>query len=571
MAFDLLIKNGTVIDGTGFPSYQADVAIKDGKIVQRGRITSPADRVIDADGLVVAPGLIDIHTHYDPHLIWDPLVTSSCWHGVTTVVIGNCGLSLAPIPPQHREAMMGVFGGVEELSMHCLSTIIPWEWESFGEFLDRVDRGLGVNVAALVGHNALRLSAMGEDALERAARPDEVEAMATALRQSLEAGAFGWSTTISPTHVCPNGEPVPSRLAEDDELVALAGVLGEYNRGFIEIITREAIRGLNEGDRALLTGMARAAARPINWIGHGYRWHKPEAWRQEQAWMRDASREGALFFGSVRLQPTDRRIDYRRTTFFNGLETWRDIMALPLEQRIARLADPALRPALRHAIDHPQTRTQRGQILPQIRWEAVTVDQVKLQKNKPMEGRPVVELATQKGVHIADLMNDLALEEGLETHFRVNTFLEKDEEVRGELLKSPFVMLGNSDSGAHLNTACHAGEATYFLKYWVLEKGLMSLEEGIRRWTWMPAATVGLTDRGLVREGMAADIIVFSPDELAPGRPEIVADVPGGETRFVQKAHGIKHTIVNGRVTLDGDRHTGERPGRVLRGGRVER
>lgn len=463
---------------------------------------------------------------------------------------------------------MGVFGKVEELSMSSMRAMIPWEWESYGQWLDRVDRGLGANVATLAGHNALRFQAMGEACLDRAATGDEVEAMQSALREALDAGAFGWSTTISPTHVRPTGEPVPSRLADDEELVALAAVMGEYNRGYIEILTRDFLWGLSERDKALLMRLSRAGGRPITWIGHGYKWNLPNTWREEQAWMAEASKQGALFYGGVRLQPVDRRISFKRTTFFTGLETWRDIMDLPLEQRIAKLNDQSLRPALRHAIDNPQRATARGQIMPQVRWPSLYVERTKLPKNKAYDGRPVVELARERGVHIADFLCGLAAEEQLETQFRLKSILEQDEAIRGQLIQSPFVMLGNSDSGAHINTDCTAGEPTYFLKHWCLDRKAMSLEEGIRRWTWAPACMVGLTDRGLVREGMAADVMVFSPEELGVRPAEQVADVPGGETRYVQKASGIKHTIVNGRVTLEGDRHTGDRPGKVLRRGR---
>ena len=570
MAYDILIKNGTVVDGTGMPRYRTDVGIKDGLIVERGRLTGAADRVIDAEGLIVAPGLIDIHTHYDPHLIWDPKVTPSCWHGVTTIVAGNCGLTLAPVKPEHREAMMGVFGQVEELSMKSLSTIIPWEWESFGEYLDRIDQGLGVNVASFVGHNALRLYAMGDAAFERPANDEELEQMKRLVRQAMSVGACGWSTTVSPTHVGPGGAPVPSRMADDRELLELARVMTEYNRGYIEIIARSFLWGLNEADQTLLKNMALVSGRPVVWLTHGYKWYKPESWREEQAWMESASKEGASLYGVVRLQPIDRRVHFERTTFVNGLDTWRDIMELPVEQRAAKFRDQELRPALRHAIDHPQTASAKGQLRPQIRWEALTVDATTLPEHKAYEGRSVMDIAKERGVHIADAIADLIAAEDLQTVFRLRASLPQDDAAREELLKSPHVMLGNSDSGAHINSDCASGEPTYFLRNMVLDKGVMSLEEGIRRWTWVPASVVGLTDRGLIREGMRADLMMFAADEINTRKAEIIEDVPGGETRYVQKADGIKHVIVNGRVTLNGEVHTGDLPGKVLRVGSAE-
>ena len=565
MAYDILIKDGTIIDGTGMPAYRGDVGVKDGIIVERGRLDGAADQVIDAEGLVVAPGLIDIHTHYDPHLIWDPKVTSSCWHGVTSVVMGNCGLSLAPLKPEHREPMMAVFGKVEELAMDSLRSFLPWDWESYGEYLDRVDQGLGVNVAGLVGHNAIRLTAMGEAAFDRAANTGEIEAMKGLLRESLAAGALGWSTSQAPTHVGPKGEPVPSRLAEEQELLELAGVMAEAGRGYTEMNSRSVLWGLGEEDRALMEKMALAGRRPLVWLSHSYKWERPDTWRVEQEWMREASERGASLYGVVRLSPVDRPVHLRRTTLFDGLATWRDIMELEPDERKAKLADPELRAALRHAMDHPETKTDRGQIRPKIRWQALRVEEARLPKNRELEGLLVTEAAAKRGVHVADFIADMAVEEDLDTVYRLKNVVPEDEGPRGELLKSPFAMLGNSDSGAHINMDCNSGEPTWFLRHWVLDRGLMSLEEGIRRWTWVPASVMGLTDRGLVREGMRADLIVFSRDQIRAKEPEMVQDVPGGETRWIQKADGIHHTIVNGRVTLNGDQHTGELPGRVLR------
>jgi N-acyl-D-amino-acid deacylase len=565
MAYDIVIKNGTVIDGSGMPAVRTDVAIKDGKIVARGRLSSSASTVIDADGLTVAPGFIDIHTHYDPHWWWNPLGTSSCWHGVTTVVTGNCGLSLAPCKPQDRQEVAGIFSQVEEVSMATLNAVLPWEWESFGEYLDSLEHHLGINVVPLLGHSAIRVYAMGQAAMERAATADEIKAMQDLTRQAMEAGAWGWTTSVSPTHVGPTGDPVPSRLADNQELYELASVMAEYNTGALEIIPPNAVFGITPDDRDMLRQLALRSGRPVHWLGHGWKWFKPDLWREEQAWMAGLAREGALVLANLSMQPFDRVVNYKRTSFFNGLETWRDIMRLPLEERKARLADQALRPALRHAIDHPQTTATKGQIRPPIRWEAVSVLRTKLEQNKWMEGKRVLDLAAERGVHVADFMTDLALQEDLATDFRTITVLEEDEAVQGELLQSPFVMLGSSDSGAHINNECKSGEPTYCIRHWVLERQIMSLEEAIRRWTWVPASVFGMHDRGLIREGMKADVVVFAPEDLQIGKKEMVQDVPSGETRLIQKADGIHHSIVNGRVLLNHNQETGELPGEVLR------
>ena len=566
MAYDILIKNGTVIDGSGMPGARSDVAIKDGKIVERGRINGPASTTIDAEGQIVSPGFIDIHTHYDPHWWWNPMATSSCWHGVTTVVTGNCGLTLAPCKPKDRQLLAGVFGRVEEVGMPTLDAILPWNWESFGEYADRLDeQPKGLNVALLLGHSAIRLHSMGEASGERAATDDEIKAMKDLTRQAMESGAFGWTTSMSQTHVGPTGDPVPSRYAENKELYELASVLDEYNAGTMEIIPPNSVFGLAPENREMLRQLALRSGRPVNWLGHTWKWFRPDLWREEQDWMREIAKEGAMVLATVAMQPFDRLVNYNRTSFFNGLETWRDIMDLPIEERLTKLKDPDLRPALRHAIDNPQTSTKKGQLRGPIRWEAVTVLKTKLEKNKPLQGKGVLELAAQRGVHVADFMNDLTLEEGLETDFHYRSSLEEDDVDRGELIKSPFVMLGASDSGAHINNECTSGEPTYCLKHWVLDRQVMSMEEAIRRWTWVPASVFGMKDRGLIREGMRADVTIFSPEELEAGEKEKVQDLPHGETRLIQKGKGFKHTIVNGKVLLNDDVHTGEMPGQLLR------
>lgn len=566
MALDLVIKNGMVVDGTGFPRYQADIGIKDGKIVEKGKISNGAAQTIDADGLVVAPGVVDLHTHYDPQLHWERLGTSSVWHGVTTIMMGNCGLTFAPVKPEDREYTLGVFSRVEELAIDTLRAGLPFDWETFGEYLDSLDKGLGLNVLPLVGHMAIRRYAMGEAAGERTATPDEVTRMQQVLRESLAAGAWGWSTSISPTHVGQSGEPVPSRFADDSELLALADTQGEFNSGSIGVIPRTVIFGLDDNDKALLEQLALRSGRPVIWNGHAYRWNKPQSAFEEQAWMDEAGARGAQLWALIRALPLDRPVCLKRTTFVMGLEHWRDLMELPVEERIRAFADPARRQALRDAVDAPEaTTSQRGQLRPRIRWEALSVKQVFKPENEKYVGRSVTEIARTENKHIADVFLDIAVSENLETIFRYAQVLPDDVEAKGQLLTGAHVLPYTSDAAAHVNSDCLAGETSYLLGHWVREKGVFSLEEAIRRVTLMPATIAGLTDRGMIREGLSADIMVFDPETIQAKPKELVRDMPNNDTRYIQKAEGVHKVVVNGKVVIDEGEPTGDLSGRVIR------
>jgi N-acyl-D-aspartate/D-glutamate deacylase len=398
MPHDLVIKNGMVIDGTGFARYRADVAIKDGAIVEMGRVRGAAAATIDAEGLYVTPGIIDLHTHYDAQPFWDKLCTSSIWHGVTTVLTGNCGLTLAPLKPEHREAMLATFCCVEDLPVKALAAVLPWTWESFGEYMDAIDHGLGVNMMPLVGHNPLRLGAMREAAWERAARADEIATMQRLLSAALEDGAWGWSTTASPTHAGPSGEPVPTRLAENDERLALARTQGEFNRGVIEILPRSVARP-DEADRQHLLEVARTSGRPVFFLGFD---------DDARGYVEAAAREGAQLYNLLRAIPFNPRFTLKKTTFFKNLDGWDVVMDLPVPERLAVLTDPEKRAALREAATKPQRRRPGvpGRLVP---WRAIVVRKVSLDRHRHLEGRGLAELADEQGKHVADVMLDLAV------------------------------------------------------------------------------------------------------------------------------------------------------------------
>jgi N-acyl-D-aspartate/D-glutamate deacylase len=555
MPYDLLIKNGMVVDGTGFARYRADVAIKDGKIAELGRIRAAAETTIDADGCFVAPGIIDLHTHYDVQPFWDRLCTSSVWHGVTTVLTGNCGLTLAPLRPEHREAMLATFCCVEDLPVRSLSAVLPWTWQTFDEFLNAIDIGLGVNFMPLVGHNPLRLSVMDKEAWDRPATADEIAKMQDLLRVALEEGAWGWSTTVSPTHAGPKGEPVPTRLAANDERVALGRTLGEFNRGVIEILPPGAGQP-DEADRQHLLDVALTSGRPVFFLGFD---------ASARGFVEGATRQGAQLYNLLRAIPFNPRFKLKKTTYFANLDVWDVVMAKPFEERMALLTNPEKRAELREAAMQRQRR-RPGVPGRFIKWKSIIVSKAALEKNRPLEGRTLTDLAEGHGKHVADMMLDLAVEEKLETEFLLQSRSAEEDMELAEYVKTGHALPSQTDAGAHLNTNfCTAGESSYVLGEWVRERGLLTLEDAICRYTFQPARIMGLHDRGLVREGMVADLMVFDLARIGVKEDEITRDGPNGTPRRVQGADGVEHVIVGGEVVFDHGKHTGAFPGRVLR------
>ena len=558
MAYDLVIKNGMVVDGSGFSRYRADVAVKDGTIVEIGKIRGAAAAMIDADGLFVAPGIIDTHTHYDAQPFWDKLCTSSVWHGVTSVLMGNCGLTLAPLRPEHRETMLATFCCVEDLPVRSLASVLPWDWETFGEYLDAIDHGLGLNLMPLVGHNPLRLSAMDQAAWDRAATPDEIAYMQRLLRESLEAGAWGWSTTDSPTHAGPAGQPVPTRLAADEERVALGRTLGEFNRGIIEILPKGAGKP-SAADLDHLRDVAVTSGRPVFFLSFD---------ANARPYVEKAAREGAQMYNLLRAIPFNPRFTLKKTTFFHNLDVWDVVMHMRVPERLAALADPERRARMREQALKPQRRRPgvTGRLVP---WRSIFVRKVSLAKNQALVDRNLMDLAEQQGKHVADVMLDLALEEGLDTEFQLMTRSAEEEVQIAEMVKAGHALPSQSDAGAHLNTNfCTAGESSYVLGQWVRDRELLSLEDAIRRLTFQPARIMGLRDRGLVREGLAADLMVFDLSSIGVREDEVTHDGPSGTPRRVQGAEGVHHVIVGGQAVLEHGKHTGALPGRVLRAGR---
>jgi N-acyl-D-aspartate/D-glutamate deacylase len=569
MPYDLLIKNGVLIDGSGLPRHRADVAVQHGRIVSIGRIRTGAREVIDADGMVVSPGFIDGHTHMDAQVFWDPLGTCSAYHGVTSVVMGNCGFTLAPCAEEDKHLVVRNLERAEDISGAAMAAGITWQWTTFPEFLDTVDLlPKGINYAGYLGHCALRTYVMGERAFEQAATEDDLRAMERELRDAIRAGAMGFTTTRSPIHETPDARPVASRLATWDEVRRLVGVMGEMNAGIFELAGEAAGRDLADpGFRdyhVRLRDLAVETGRPITW-GIFSRLEAPEVWRHYLSLLDETAAAGGRMFAQVHSRGLNVLLSFKTQLPFDNLPAWKPLRALPLAEQCRRLRDPATRRRLIEGAREQPDRKALGTEARPFPYEWIFV-------YDSVEGphRTVAEVARERGVDPVEAMIDLALETDLERFF-VHPVANERQDTVLEMMRHPRAVVTFSDSGAHVSQIIDSSLQTHRRSHWVRDKQAFTLEQAVRMLTLVPASHWGFGDRGLAREGFVADLLVFDPDTVAPEMPEVVNDLPAGARRLVQRARGIAATVVGGEVVLRDGKHTGALPGRLLRGPGIRR
>jgi len=546
---EIVIRGGTVIDGTGAPGRRADVAVADGRIVEVGTGLT-GRRSLDASGHVVAPGFIDIHTHYDAQVFWDAALTPSSYHGVTTVIAGNCGFSIAPIRRDAVELMAHTLQHVEDMSFDTLSVGVPWdEFESFAQYLDAIERrGVTLNFGCYVGHTAVRLYVMGDDAYERAATPAEIARMQSVIAESLTAGAAGFATSANPAHNGDRGRPVPSRKADMDEVRALLKPVREVGKGVVAMLPGGVIPYED------MITFQREVGRPLTWTAllsiEGNDYHEKVIADTDAA-----HREGADVWPQVSCRPLVFQMNLEEPFTFNTRECFRALMDRPRSERVAAYRDPSWRARAKEEL-------ASGYV---FRWHKLSVAD---SPSRPdLAGRPILDLAAELGVSPLDAVLDLSLEDDLRTRFWSVT-ANDDEDVVSWLLPRDNVLLGLADSGAHVSQLCDACFATDLLGQWVREREVMPLERAVHKLSGEPAAVYGLTDRGTVEAGKAADLVVFDPATVSPGPLHRVRDFPADGERLTADAPvGIAHVLVNGvPIREDGTPVPGARPGTVLRG-----
>ena len=564
MAYDLLIKNGWVVDGSGLPRYRGDVGVKAGKIVAIGRLREGAREVIDAEGRVVAPGFVDGHTHMDAQIFWDPLGTSSCWHGITSVVMGNCGFTLAPCAKKDRHLVIRNLQRAEDIAAEAMEAGIEWRWTTFPEFLDVLDSlPKGINYSGYMGHSALRTYVMGERAFDGPATEADLAAMERELRNALMAGAIGFTSSRSPSHETPDSKPVASRMASWDEVRRLVGVMGELNAGIFELAGEGVDRKLDHPDlpdyHRRLKALAVETGRPIT-FGLFTRKDAPGMWRHYVRLIEETRAAGGRMFAQVHSRALSVVLSFKTQMPFDRLPVWKELRALPLGEQQTRLRDPELRRRLVEAARERDTKKALGTEARQAAYDWIFVmDQV----DPPH--RSVAEIARERGVDPVEAMIDLALEKDMDRFF-FHPIANEDQELALELIKHPQAVVTFSDSGAHVSQLMDSSLQTYLLSHWVRARQALTLEQAVRMLSFVPASYWGFTDRGLIREGMAADFVVFDPDTIAAELPEVVRDLPAGAKRLIQRTRGIAATVVNGEVLLREGKHTGAHPGRLLRG-----
>jgi N-acyl-D-aspartate/D-glutamate deacylase len=551
MAYDLVIRNGSVVDGTGRAARRADIAVRDGLIAEIGAVGEGGSRVIDASDLVVAPGFIDHHTHYDAQICWDPTTSCSPWHGVTSVVMGNCGVGLAPCRPEAREIAAWDLVNVEAIPFDVLSAGITWDWESFPEYMDAAERrGSGINLGFMAALTPFRHYVMGEESMEREASADETARIAELLRDAMNAGALGFSTTFGPQHIGYQGRPLACRLASRGEIEAYCGVLRELGKGTIELNLNARPGEVDADEEELIELFMTASGRPVTWLAMLVGDDRPEQCRQTLEQTKALLERGAR--PQVSCRPFIIQLSLANPFAFASQPAWQPVFNKSREEQLAIYRDPAFRESVRGSM-------QAGF------FRRLDVHEVQNESLRGLVGRTIHEIAAERGAHPVDTLLDIACEGDLEVDFSMEAMNSNEDEL-AKLIAHEHTMIGLSDGGAHVDQLCDAGYCTYLLGHWVREKQTLTLEHAVQRITSEPADFFGLRDRGRLAVGKAADFAIFDPETVGSDRrAEMRHDLPAGGRRMVMQARGMQYTIVNGRVLFEQQKHTGELPGRVLR------
>jgi N-acyl-D-aspartate/D-glutamate deacylase len=553
MRADVVIRNGTIVDGTGAPRRGGDVAVADGRILAVGRFDGQAAAELDARGRVVAPGFLDIHTHYDAQLCWDGLATPSPLHGVTTVCTGNCSLSLAPVRGDGARRMVGMFQTIEDIREQTFAAAVPFAWETFPEYLAFLTGRLGVNVIPLVGHSALRLYVMGEDSQRRTASDAELARMCELLGEAVAAGARGISTSY--LDVDEDLRPVPSRLADLRERVALARAARAAGGGVMQTVPDLSTEGglevcLDElGRISRETGIA-CTLQPVIYFPR-----TPDLWKRALDGLERENRTGAVIYGQTPPGPMDinLRLDETFFTFFL-IPAWGEIMSRPVAERAALFADPGRRERLVRQAHPLLTQFLRHA------WIGETCSAA----NRGLSGRRLAEIAEERGASAAETLIEIALADDLHTEFPIRGAMHSEIGIRSQILAHPNILVGASDAGAHLSQFCGAGDSSYLLAEFVRSRKLFSLEEGVFRLTGQPARVFGVRERGHLEQGWVADLVVFDAERIDPGEAAFRRDLPGPASRYVREPRGIDHVMVAGEWTVRDGRYTEARPGRIV-------
>jgi len=556
VGYDVLIKNGTLIDGTGSPARHGSIAITNGQIAEVGDIDGGATQIIDADGAVVAPGFIDPHTHYDAQICWDGAVTPSSWHGVTSVVVGNCGVGIAPCRPESRDIAMHDLVNVEAIPYDVLEEGITWDWETFPEYMNAAERRAPtLNLAFLAPLTPFRHYVMGTESLERAATPEETRDIQALLGEAMDVGAFGFSSTILNQHLGFQGRPLACRNASRDELKAYANVLKVRGKGAIEVALTRQIGVLEEEQCELLDFLLDHSGRPVTFIALFDRDDISEA-------VRDTLRRAApMIKKGARPQtsplPLTREINMRSPFSFAAFPSWKRLFENTSKQaQIAVYKDRAFRDQFREELKNPLTFGN---------WERITLHEAQSDSLKSLEGLTVAEMARAQGKDAVDTFLDTAIADDLSCEFTMASFNTRVDRV-AELLNDPSILIGLGDGGAHVDMLCDCGYPTYLLGTWVRERGVLSIEQAVRRLTSDPADFFGISDRGRLHPGLAADIVIFDPETVGSGnRGERRYDLPGGGKRMVMPSQGVQYTLVNGDVVYADGQIVGSGSGRILR------